>query len=140
VWHYFPTIAITLKQHVMTANLFRKESSISRMANAQELGLIATRIYIVLLLGGMLLFALFTGLIQVAVSNTVSSPSLGTFEYLQGIYPTTLSCPCQQINIPYRTYLSLMPMFHQVSDGVSTDFVYLLFICAQSSENPLSLT
>jgi hypothetical protein len=114
---------------MMMANLFRKESSISRMADAQELAFISTRIYIVLLLGGMLVFALFTAFSQVAVSKIVSSPSLDIFEQLQAVYPTTMSCPCQQINIPYRTYLSVVPIFHQVSEVVPTDSV--CFLCAR---------
>jgi hypothetical protein len=48
-------------------------------------------------------------------AGTVLSPSIVTFEKLHAIYSNTLSCTCQQIAIPYGSFVTIKPIFHQVS-------------------------
>ena len=110
----FSILAVNLKQRFLTMNSFKKESSTSRTVDVEEVALISTRIYIVLLITSMFVLALFNGFSQVTASQTVSSPSLAMFEQLQSAYSPTLSCPCQEIVVPYSAYLSIGTTYHQV--------------------------
>ena len=100
---------------LMAMNFFKKESSISRIENADQMALISSRIYVVLLILTVLVLALFNGLGQTTISVTVSSPTLATFEQLQAAYPSKLLCPCVQIAVPYSIFLSVTASYHQVS-------------------------
>jgi hypothetical protein len=102
-----------MKEKLMKWNLFRKEVSVSRMENVNEVAVIATRFYLVLLTCSMLVLTLFNSLDQKTVTVTVQSPSRDTFESLQQIYPATLWCPCEQIGISYGAVLSVS--YHQVN-------------------------
>lgn len=85
------------------------------MPNAQTMSIIASRIYVVILTASVLIIVLSNGLDRTIVSETVSFPSLATFDRLQTMYPNTLSCSCQQIAVPLRDFGSLSPKIHQVS-------------------------
>lgn len=76
--------------------------------------ILATRVYLPLLLMSFLIMVLFTSLSQRTVSVTVSSPSLAIYQRLQTDYPNTLLCPCRQIAINYGDFLSIMASYHQV--------------------------
>jgi hypothetical protein len=92
-----------------------KESRTSQRVDAQELAVISTRFYIVLFIICILVLGFFNGLATVTVQETVLSPSIVTFEKLHAIYSNTLSCTCQQIAIPYGSFATVQPIFHQVS-------------------------
>ncbi|UJR34695.1 hypothetical protein I4U23_027472 [Adineta vaga] len=96
-------IPFNIKQKLVTMNLFKKESSISQIENVNEVAIIATRFYLILL---------------------IESPSVATFEQLHNAYATTISCLCQQIAIPYGTFLLVSPSFHQIC---TSDFVKTLW-------------
>jgi len=102
-------------QMLFKLNLFKKESSISEMENVNYVAIIATRFYVVLLTASVFILVLFNSLKETTVSVTVKLPSLTTFEQLYDSYPTSISCPCQQIAVEHQTFLSVSATFHQVS-------------------------
>lgn len=104
-------------RRVRQTNLFR-DATTTNGADPRILRdqLLATRIYLPLLLISFLVLVLFTSMSQTAVSVTVSRPSLTIYQQLQVDYPNTLSCPCQQIAINYGDFLSIIPSYHQVND------------------------
>jgi hypothetical protein len=104
-----------IKQKLVSMNFFVKETRTSRRVDAQELAVISTRLYIVLFIICILVLGFFNGLATVTVKETVLSPSIDTFEKLYAMYPNTLSCACQQIAIPYGTFLTVKPIYHQVN-------------------------
>jgi hypothetical protein len=108
-------ILFNIKQKFLTMNLFKKETSISQMENVNAFAVIASRFYLIFLICSVLVLILFDGLRQTNIFVTKKSPSLATFEELYNAYPTTISCPCQQIAVPYDTFLSVSVSFHQVS-------------------------
>ena len=63
----------------------------------------------------------------------VDRPSIAKFEQLRinTKYSDTLECPCQQIAIPYDSFLSIVPRYHQIctSDFVlaNSDWLNLLY-------------
>lgn len=114
-YHGIGRLVASVENMIMKMNFFRTESSISRIENADQIALISSRIYIVLLVLTLLVLALLDGLNQTTISITVSSPTVATIEQLQDAYPNRFSCPCMQIAVPYSTFLSITASYHQVS-------------------------
>ena len=105
-------------------NFFKKESILSQVLNPDMISLMASRTYAVLLTISVLIIVLNRGLDQRTVSKTVSFPSLATFDRLQAMYPNTLSCSCQQIKVPYSSFVSVTATKHQVSYSTTLYQVY----------------
>ena len=68
----------------------------------------------------MIILVFFNSFITQTTIISVSNPSLETYSDLHKLHSDTLRCPCTSINILYRTFISLSPVFHQVC---SSDFV-----------------
>lgn len=117
-------------------NLFKKESSISQMANVAIVSIKASRVYAVLLVISMLIAVLSRSLDQITVSETISFPSLATYDQLQAKYPSTLSCSCQQVAVAFKTFVSLKPRIHQVSYSTT---LCQLQLCCNLKEQTLEL-
>lgn len=83
--------------------------------------LIATRIYIVLLLITLVIVSVFISLQQQTHSFTVDFPIESEFRSLNEKYPSTLSCSCSQLAVRYETFLHLSPTLHQIC---SSDFIH----------------
>ncbi|CAF2768986.1 unnamed protein product [Rotaria sp. Silwood2] len=117
-WSFSSLIAST-RQSLLTINVYETESA----SNNQ---LLASRIYLVLVIISITIISLFIGLSQQTHSFTVDSPTETQFEYLHSQYPATLTCPCSQIVIQYNKFLNVSPVMHQacsspfVSSGWST--------------------
>lgn len=95
-------------------NFFVKETAISDLQNVGEMAVVASRIYLVLLGASITVLVLFSGLADTTFSVTVPFPTLAVYEKLHADYPQTLSCPCKQIALPYKTFISLTVSYHQV--------------------------
>ena len=95
-------------------NFFKKESILSQVLHPEMVSIKASRIYAIILTISVLIIVLSKGLDQTTVSETVSFPSLATFDRLQAMYPKTLSCSCQQIKVPYSTFVTVTAAKHQV--------------------------
>ena len=100
----------------MTLNFFRQESATSRMANAHQIALISTRVYVAVFTLSLTVLALTNGLGQNTITVTINSLSLAYFEQLHATYQSQLSCPCERIAVPYNTFISVEAKYHQVSD------------------------
>ena len=96
-------------------NLFQKKCAKSQLVYAQEMGIAASRLYLLTLIASLLAFVLINGLTETAYIDTIQSPTVDFFEQLQNKYPAKLICPCSQMAIPYGTFLSINPSFHSVS-------------------------
>ena len=80
------------------------------------------------LLGSFLVLVLFTSLRTKIITINEQNTSLAMYENLQANYSTTLKCPCSNMIIPYREFITLSPMLHQVcsSDLVTHKWISLL--------------
>lgn len=108
-------IAFGMKAMLTRVNLFQNKCSKSQLVNAQEIGIVASRIYLAALIASVFGFLLLYGLTETTNTVTIQSPTIDTFEQLEKNYPAKLTCPCSQIAIPHSTFLSISPTFHQVS-------------------------
>ena len=103
-----------LWQQLTHLNFFKEEMALSRRADAQQVAIVSTRLYIVSLSITMLVLSLFNGLTLTSLMKTEQITSIDQFENLYNNYPSTISCPCQQIAVPRTVFLSITPKYHQV--------------------------
>ncbi|CAF2764486.1 unnamed protein product [Rotaria sp. Silwood2] len=83
---------------------------------------IATRLFLVLLTGSLLVLLLFSSIRKQTKSVTHHLPSYTTYERLQNEYPDTLNCYCSKITQSYSSFITLRPLFHPVcSSAFVTD-------------------
>jgi hypothetical protein len=96
-------------------NLFANAKTI-REGNVQSIEdqIITTRIYLVLLFSSLFILILFTSLVETTKSITIPTPSESEYVKLESAYPNTLKCSCREITIPYDSFLSIIPIYHQV--------------------------
>ncbi|CAF1157256.1 unnamed protein product, partial [Didymodactylos carnosus] len=81
----------------------------------------ATRLFILCLTISMVILISYTTLTTVTITVKIEQPT--SFVFLQQLYPKynqTLNCPCTQISIKYKEFISFQPTFHQVC---SSDFI-----------------
>ncbi len=120
-------------------NFFKKESSLSQMADAETISIKASRIYATLLAISVLVIVAFKSLDQTTITETILSPSLATYDRLQATYPSTLSCSCQQIGIFTNTFVTIQPKIHQVSDSSQRIFSTGIFSTECSARRKISV-
>ena len=88
--------------------------------NDLNLGIWATRIYVVALILSIAILTLYSSIISNTRLITVSKPSIQTFEALHQAFADTLSCPCSQLAIPYsQVIIASAPKYHQVRPELS---------------------
>lgn len=125
-------------------NLFKKVNE--RTENDIKQQRIITRIYLTLLsgmnvfvlqfissinfirIGSIYLLLLFNAFKVEAIIQTVSNPSLITYNELHASYVDTLKCSCSVTAIPYEAFTSLSASLHQIcsSDLVSDRWISIL--------------
>ncbi|CAF3789909.1 unnamed protein product [Rotaria socialis] len=110
--------------NTLQLNLFNTDKT---RTDALELrvGVISTRIYIILLCLLATVLTIFNGLRTQLQNVSIQNPSQRIFEDLQKSYPITLQCPCSEIAISFDSFLSLSPTYHPVcsSPYVSFDWI-----------------
>ncbi|CAF4795170.1 unnamed protein product [Rotaria sp. Silwood1] len=110
----------SMKQNIIKFNLFK---SMDRSVEAMHRQRIATRLFVILLTGSLLVLLLFTSISKQTNSVTYHQPSYTTYERLQSEYPDTLNCLCSEITQSYSSFVSLHPLFHPICSSVFvTDF------------------
>ncbi|CAF1330765.1 unnamed protein product [Didymodactylos carnosus] len=96
---------------MITFNLFRNKSRDTNDIKYQRL---STRSYVLILSITLVILAVYSGLSEQIKLITVQSPSLSTYEELESKYSDTLICPCSQLSINYKSFLSFEPSYYQV--------------------------
>ena len=121
-------------QWFTTLNIYHEKSSLTLREQ-----LLATRLNLVGLTLSLIVLITVRTFSPQTTAVVVQSPSLAQFEQLINEYPSTLSCPCSQVIVPYRTFLSFSPQYHQVcsSDFVSSAWISGLFSSNTSRYLPL---
>ncbi|CAF0999681.1 unnamed protein product [Adineta steineri] len=117
-------------------NLFKNVDE--RMENSIKQQKLITRVYLVLLTGSILILLFFNSLSTQTITIIDRYPSLNAYNELQIMYTNTVKCPCSKMTIPYRTFISIFPVLHQVC---SSDFITdrWISILNQSITNGISI-
>ena len=113
----FIAILRYIKIYILELNLFENAASRSSRHDLRT-AIIATRLYIILMIGAVFSLVLFTALDQKTQTITVRNPSQDVFEKLYFEYSTTLQCPCSQAEISYETFINISYNFHPVCSSV----------------------
>jgi hypothetical protein len=113
--YQFNILRTLVNTGLIRMNFFKQEASTSTRPDREEIALLSTRIYVVILAIAMAILSFLNGSDLITVSKIVSSPSLATFEQLQVTYPLTLVCYCRENTLSYDKFMSVKMSFHQVS-------------------------
>ncbi|CAF3953325.1 unnamed protein product, partial [Rotaria sp. Silwood1] len=99
------------RQKLVLLNLFDSESTEQDTIQCERL---STRLYLLLLLICIGCVTMYICLSTETSSITISYPFQIQYEELLRSYSKTLQCPCSQISIPYKEFITINTTFHQV--------------------------
>ncbi|UJR06811.1 hypothetical protein I4U23_011098 [Adineta vaga] len=104
-------------------NLFK--SATNRTVDDIKQQRITTRLYLILFICFILTVIFYHSLKTQTITMVKYNPSLSTYKNLQTIHMNTLKCPCSNMAMPYKTFTSLSPTFHQIcsSDLVGESWI-----------------
>ncbi|CAF1255681.1 unnamed protein product [Didymodactylos carnosus] len=130
----------TLKCAIRSLNLFESKSGASTNEHERKNELISTRLFIILLIISFLILCVYSSLIIVQKTVTISSPSLNQYRKLEKKYSQTLSCACSNISISYSKFVSITPRYNEVcqSKFISTDWIDFIKLPQVSSRFEMS--
>ncbi|UJR20134.1 hypothetical protein I4U23_023266 [Adineta vaga] len=97
---------------IYTFNLFSQDDDNDPEDERAEI--IATRLYILFLLIGLLSLGFYTSLTTNKRTYNVPFPSLAEFEELHLLHSFTLNCQCTHMSISHIRIMSVIPRFHEV--------------------------
>ena len=114
-------------QFISSLNLFQ-----TRLANEESVAQqrLTTRLFIFLMIIAMIVngtYIFFSIQTQVI---TIPHPSRETYEQLHHNYSSTISCPCSHISIPYKRFLMIDYILHQICSSTLVSQSWLNFILA----------
>ncbi|UJR12454.1 hypothetical protein I4U23_016630 [Adineta vaga] len=90
--------------------------------------IISTRIYFILLTLFVTILVIFTATRTHLQTFNVYYPTYITFENLYEKYSSTLRCPCNQITIPYGSFVSISPQYHPVCSSFFIGKTWITFL------------
>ena len=110
-----------IKVKISELNMFDSEDTWFN-ENRRYTHIIATRIYLILLSIGLIVLITYNVLVSQRQQVTILNPTQTIFEQLSSdvFSSSTLQCPCQNITIPYKSFISLKANLHQFC---SSDFI-----------------
>jgi hypothetical protein len=116
----FFLLAVTthVRRTIYAFNLFPPDNE--NDTEEERVGIIATRLYILFLCVGLLIFGFYAFLIERTKINIVSTPSLVEFEQLNQLHSSSLICSCSRFSMSHARIISLVPRYHQIC---SSDFL-----------------
>ena len=111
-----------LKRTIVGLNLFENQS---RNVRIQQYQVIATRLYVTILVVCLLTIALYQGIREDIRQETVRNPTLSRYLELERVEADSLVCPCVDNSVPRQKFLSLEPTFHDVCSSffVSSNWI-----------------
>lgn len=108
---------VKTKLSILELNLFEKRSNEPLRLRR---GRIATRLYLILLIGMISVLIAYISMSGQTIHTTVQAPSVEQYEDLRKHYSDTLQCPCTVVSILYQEFITVTPTFHQLC---SSNFV-----------------
>ncbi|CAF1427266.1 unnamed protein product [Adineta steineri] len=114
-----------VQKKLIELNIFKHSSNTDRQTKFQRY---ATRLYIFLLIGSMIIITIYVFLQKSIQSKTISYPTESQFIQLEEKYSRSLSCPCSSISISYSSFTTIQPQYHQLcrSDLISEEWIHYM--------------
>ncbi|CAF4698238.1 unnamed protein product, partial [Rotaria sp. Silwood2] len=127
-----PTINQSVKYRFISSirEFYEKTLKLNIFPSSSETidGIYSTRIYIFLLVNGMLVLFFYSSIIIRIHNNSVDQPSLNEYKQLYKQYASTLVCPCSHFSVYYSSIMYIKPYYHQVcSSDIVQDDRWLLY-------------
>jgi hypothetical protein len=122
-------IRSTLKRLLVELNLFKTDSINNNNDQSQKrYQLIATRIYICVLIVSLVILTIYLALIPQTYVKIINNPTPSQFSDLYSRHRLSLQCPCSFISIPYNTFLAVEVLYHQICSSafVSHEWTFVL--------------
>ncbi|CAF0966699.1 unnamed protein product [Adineta ricciae] len=117
IWNRFGIYYQTTKTKLIELNWF--ESNTNDEENLRK-EIITTRVYLIVFTLVLLTLVFYSSLIDKTINVKVSLSSLSQYQQVQMKYPNTFNCPCNEISVPYKDFLVVSPIYHEVC---SSDFI-----------------
>ncbi|CAF1291112.1 unnamed protein product [Adineta ricciae] len=116
-------LILFMKTTLITINIFNDATDNDDRQTRYKL--YASRLYILLVVLSLLTFINYRLLRKSVYRETFYNPTEFDYLKLAQSYPTSLSCPCTSISIPYSKFLYTAPHYHQIcsSDLISSDWL-----------------
>ena len=113
-------------QRLVELNLFDTETD---NAHVKRNEVLSTRLYIIILIVILSLFAVYTLLLSQTSVVTIAIPTQKQYEERAITFSNSLQCPCKHISIPYEQFITIVPRYHEIcsSDFVSQKWIEYLF-------------
>lgn len=89
-------------------------SNVDQMTS-KRYGQLATRLYFILFLSGLIILVLYTVIQPHVVTKNFSKPSFDFYNHLRSIYGEKLKCSCSIITSTFNQFIKIQSVFHSVS-------------------------
>ncbi|CAF1427348.1 unnamed protein product [Adineta steineri] len=105
-----------LRTTLINLNIFpiRTFGSNTDRMQAKYLGILSTRLYIVLVIIGFTILSLYIIIQPETLTTNIAKPSLTVYKSLLLEHHDTLRCPCSTISSAYDRFMNIEPIFHQI--------------------------
>ncbi|CAF1054316.1 unnamed protein product [Adineta steineri] len=100
-----------VRRRIKTFNLFPPDDESD--VEEENVGIISTRLYIFLLLFGLIILGFYTSLVKRTQTHTVDFPSLDTYEELRSLH-SSLVCSCSRFSMSYGRVMTISPRYHPI--------------------------
>ncbi len=90
----------------------------------KRIGQWSTRLYIVLLIIGLAILALYSVIQPQTLTKNFAKPSLSLYNHLAQQYGDKLKCSCSLIASTYDQFIKIEPVFHEVKRDYSKDVLF----------------
>ncbi len=90
----------------------------------KRIGQWSTRLYIVLLIIGLAILALYSVIQPQRLTKTFTRPSFNVYNQLIQDYGNELKCSCSLIASTYDQFIKIEPVFHEVKRDYSKDVLF----------------
>ncbi|CAF1374485.1 unnamed protein product [Rotaria sp. Silwood1] len=128
----FPKFSIRLiLRRFSQLNLFSSNSSNQNNERESHDQLLAIRIFLIVFIVSIIILTTYSSQVQLTKTVIISNPSIEQYFSLYKIHSETISCPCENIAIQRKTFISLQATFHQVCQS-SSIFGTILSLCQLS--------
>lgn len=131
-------MASALRRSIAQLNLFNSYSANPAIIHKE---VITTRIYLTLLfLTFSILFA-YSSQREFQYTVQFNKPSINDYRNLNSIHSSTLACPCSKLAVPYKSLLTLEPVFHPIcsSDFISNEWLLYMYREIPNIYDPIEL-
>ncbi|CAF1040384.1 unnamed protein product [Adineta ricciae] len=100
-----------IKEKLINLNIYTKYSQDQTRVYH---GRLSTRLYFLLLLISIIIIIIYSSVLVEIVTEQMINPSLEQYHQLQQQYPLTLRCPCTQLAISYKDFVTIEAKYHQM--------------------------